>query len=90
MRIERFYRKGLKYPYTVSEKYYKQLQKEGREYIDNALQGIVLESDEEEREWFFDCCQRVINNPRFYLDNLDRLCTFRVGIKKIFPDKILD
>ena len=32
---------------------------------------------EEERAYYEEVCQRVINNPRFYLDNLDDLYVFR-------------
>jgi hypothetical protein len=33
----------------------------------------------EEHEYFDEVCERIIRNPRFYLDNLDYLHTFRVG-----------
>jgi len=88
MKMVRFYRKGQRLPYTVSEKYYKQLQKDGREFIDNANYAMVLESDEEEKSWFFDSLRRVYENPKYYLDNLDSCMTFRVSIGKIFPNKI--
>lgn len=34
---------------------------------------------EEEKRYFFDICDRIIANPRFYLDNLDELSTFKVS-----------
>jgi hypothetical protein len=52
--------------------------------IDNAEYEYLL-SDDEQESWFFDCLQRVHDNPGFYLDNLDHLPVFRVNIKNIFP-----
>ena len=92
MRIRRFYRKGVPYKYTFTDEYYdklvleKGLQEADR--LDTAEKEIVLESDEEEREWFFDCLNRVIANPRYYLDNYDKIPTFNINIKKIFPKKL--
>ena len=53
--------------------------------MDNASYDIVLESDEEERSWFFDSCNRVLNDTRWYLDNIDKIPTFRINYSKIFP-----
>ena len=89
MQLIRFYRKGSKPKYTVSEEYLKTLKSQNREFIDNASVAIVLDTDEEEKIWFNECLNRVYNNPGYYLRNLDSLMTFRVNIKKIFPDKIM-
>ena len=32
---------------------------------------------EEENEYFYEVCDRIIANPRFYLDHLDKLHVFR-------------
>jgi hypothetical protein len=91
MRIRRYYKKGCKYKYTISDEYLnvialeKGLDQAGK--IDNANYELILDNDEEMRDWFFDCLNRVIENPRFYLDNLDYLPTFRVRIQEIFPKR---
>ena len=81
--------KGVEYKYTWSDEYFQRMIREKGEKealrIDNANYEIILESDEEERSWFFDSCNRVLENTRWYLDNLDRIPTFRVNIKKLFP-----
>ena len=33
---------------------------------------------EEEEQYFFEVCDRIIRNPRFYLDHLDELSVFRI------------
>lgn len=92
MKIRRYYKKGIKYKYTISDEFYQKLILEkGQEVadkIDNADKEIVLQSPEEEISWFNDCCNRVRARPRWYLDNLDWLPTFTVNITDIFPHKI--
>jgi len=89
MMIRRYYKKGVKYPYTICEDYLSTLVTERgsseANRLDNASYEIVLTSLEEQKDWFFDCLQRVISNPRYYLDNLDKIPTFKVRIKEIFP-----
>jgi hypothetical protein len=91
MRIRRYYKKGVNYNYTISEEFLKKmttdLGKEKTNKLDNASYELILDNEEEERAWFYDCCNRVINNPRWYLDNLDYLPTFRVKYKQLFPEK---
>jgi hypothetical protein len=36
-------------------------------------------SDTDEHAYFTEVCERVIRNPRFYLDHLDELYVFRVS-----------
>lgn len=55
--------------------------------IDNAEYEILLD-EEEQANWFFDSIDRVLQNPRWYLDNLDYIPTFVVDIKKIFPEPV--
>jgi len=94
MKIRRYYKRGQKYPYTISETFLKELTdtkgSERADYIDNASYEIILENIEEEKDWFNDCCIRIINNPRYYLDNLDKLPTFRVAYSRIFDEKPKD
>lgn len=54
----------------------------------DTAQWEFLLSEEEQATAFFDCLQRVQENPRYYLDNLDNLPVFRVDITKIFPHPI--
>jgi hypothetical protein len=42
---------------------------------------------EEEKEYVEECYERVIDNPRFYLDNLERLDMFRTRYKRYKPYK---
>lgn len=94
MFLRRFYKAGTNYKRTYTDKYIAELiEKLGEEEamrIDNATYALVLESKEEEKSWFFDCCHRIIANPRWYLDHLDNIPVFRVKIKEIFPEKIPD
>lgn len=80
----------MSYPYTISEEYLaKLIVEKGYEHaenIDNASFELILDEDEQ-ASWFFDCLRRVYDNPRYYLDNLDFLTTFKVNITEIFPDK---
>ncbi len=91
MFIKRFYKAGMKYKRTYTDEYIQKLiEQVGEEEalrIDNATYALVLETKEEEKSWFFDGCNRVLRNTRWYLDNLDDLPTFRVHIKEIFPEK---
>lgn len=92
MRIRRYYKKGIPYRYTISDKFLETLKSEYGEmraaHIDNASYELILESEEEEKQWFNDCCYRVLANVRWYLDNLDKLPTFTVKWRRIFPKKI--
>jgi hypothetical protein len=44
----------------------------------------VFMTEEEEKEYFFDVCDRVISNPRYYLDNLDDLFVFLCRKRNIY------
>lgn len=39
--------------------------------------GYIMTPSEEE-QYFFDTCDRIIANPRFYLDHLNELYVFRI------------
>ena len=94
MIVRRYYKKGFPYKYTINKKYLKKLREEKGEEeasrIDNASYEIILTTKEEQRKWFFECLYRVRCNPRFYLDNLDLLCEFKVNIRDIFSNKTKD
>jgi hypothetical protein len=47
-------------------------------------------SKDEEREYFNNVCDRVINNPRYYLDNLETLNVFRVSFNTYKKEKSKD
>ncbi len=91
MHIRRYYKKGRDYNYTINEKFLQEMKdKMGEEranHIDNASYEIILDTVEEEKQWFNDCCLRVIENPRYYLDNLDSLPTFKVAFSRVFDDE---
>lgn len=82
MRIRRYYKRGTSYPYTYSEEYLAKVVEEKGEIeaarLDNASYEIILETIEEEENWFNECLARVYENPRWYLDNIDFLPTFKV------------
>jgi len=89
MYLRRYYKKGMKYKYTVTEAYLFELidtlgESEASK-IDNASYEIILESPEEEKAWFFECLERVRRSTRWYLENLDAIPTFKVNMSKIFP-----
>jgi uncharacterized protein YdiU (UPF0061 family) len=94
MILRRYYKMGQKYKRTYTDEYVDEMKEklgdEEASNIDNAEYEIVLESLEEQKSWFFDGCRRVMENPRWYLDNLDKIPTFRVKITEIFPEKTKD
>jgi len=45
---------------------------------------------EEEKEYYAEILERVIANPRYYLDNLDDLYVFRVSFLRYDPEKTKD
>lgn len=61
-------------------------EKEAALAIDNAEYEVLLTLDEEDT-WMEDCLNRVIENPRWYLDNLEHLTTFRVHKLHLYPNK---
>lgn len=41
---------------------------------------------EEEQAYYHEVLERVIRNPRFYLDHLDELSVFRVSFLHYYPE----
>lgn len=54
---------------------------------DKANKLWLFMSLEEEKAYYEETLERVIKNPRFYLDNLDELHTFRVSFLNYKPLK---
>ena len=90
MYIRRFYRKGIELPHTFSDLYFEHLvQEKGLDealWIDNAQYELVFQDRKERNEYFFNSCQRVINNPRYYLDNLDNIP--EIGNGRVYSGQI--
>jgi hypothetical protein len=82
LKLRRYYDRRKKYSTTYREEYLKELEKKGApvDLIDNAEVEMIL-SKEEEESYYEDCLQRVLNNPREVLDNLEKLPEFRVSWK---------
>lgn len=53
--------------------------------IENKL--WLFMSYDEEQAYYEEVLQRVINNPRFYLDHLDELSVFRCSFIHYYPEK---
>jgi len=53
------------------------LMKKSHYDIENRL--FMFMTPEEEHAYYDEVLERVIRNPRFYLDNLDELSSFRVS-----------
>jgi hypothetical protein len=47
---------------------------------------IVLDSRKEQEEWFVACCDRVLNDTRWVLDNLEKLPEFQVDWENYHKD----
>lgn len=58
--------------------------KKASSYDKECLLGYFMSLDEE-RLYYEEVLQRVINNPRFYLDNLDDLEVFYCSFINYFP-----
>ena len=56
------------------------LERENRLWLCINSEGITVEERKRiERDYFNEVCDRIIANPRFYLDHLDELDEFRVS-----------
>jgi hypothetical protein len=42
---------------------------------------------EDEYNYFYEVCDRIISNPRYYLDNLDELYVFKVSFIHYGPSR---
>lgn len=89
MKYRRYYSRGSNHKYVNSEEQFEKMVGvygfEAAVELDNANIEIVPETNEEHIKLFNDSCERVMNNTRFYLDNLDKVATFVINIKKIHP-----
>lgn len=80
MKIRRYYPKGSKQEKTYNDEYIASLEEKGVDtsVFDNAKTEIILSRSEQEAMWV-QCTTMVLDNPRWVLDNLDRLCEFKVN-----------
>jgi len=89
MYIRRYYPKGNKYNKTLSNDYFNNLvETRGLDfalYQDNANYEIIFESKKERKEYIKSSYERVMANPRWYLDNLEKLPTFSI-YNRIFKE----
>lgn len=47
--------------------------------VNGVREEVIILSPSEQETWYNDCVNRVINDTRFYLDNLDFLPSFKVN-----------
>ena len=89
MKYRRYYSKGSQQKFVNSdEEFEKMVDTLGFETaveLDNANIEIIPETDEEHKELFFESCDRVLRDTRFYLDHLDIVPTFVIKVKKVYP-----
>jgi hypothetical protein len=82
MHLRRFYKKNQHYDYKIpDEELYKIKKERGEKHsnkLDNASYEIILDNKEEETIWLNETCNKIISNPLYYFDNLDKLTTFRL------------
>jgi len=87
----RYYPKGSKHKFVLSEEQFDEMVKtmglEEAMERDNACIRLIPETDEEALRMFNESCERVIANPRFYLDNLDIIPTFSMRYRILY-DKL--
>lgn len=92
MHFRRYYPRGTKYKYVLSDQQFEDLvKKNGLDYAmvrDNAYYEIQFDSIEEQKQMLIDCCDDIIQNTRFYLDNLDKIPEFKVNYRQVFPETI--
>jgi len=82
MMYRRYYPKGSKPRYVLSDEQFEKLvQVHGFELAlekDTACVEVITESSEEAIQLMNEGCDRIINNTRWYLDNLDKIPTFKM------------
>ena len=80
----RFYKRGHKYRYTMSDKYYRELEgKRSREemyFVDNAHYNFKITDIEEQQSFFVDCLNRIREEPRYYIENINKLCKIKLNL----------
>ena len=79
MIIRRYYPRGFKGK-TYSDEYIALLEEKGVsvDLVDTAKYELIL-TPEEQHKAFEQCCDMVLNNTGWVLDNLDNLTEFKVG-----------
>lgn len=91
MKFRRYYLKGASYDRVMSEEQFQALiSSHGLEYAmeeDTAHYDIKFDSDEEMIEYFNESCLRVMNDTKWYLNNLDKVPTFDIRNSKVFKGR---
>lgn len=84
MKFRRYYLKGVKYERTLSPEYFDELVSlYGVEYAieqDTAEYELFFEDREEYDDYLQDSYLKVMNNIRWYLDNLDKVPVFETKL----------
>lgn len=88
MKIRRYYPRGSKHKYVISdEQFDMMIEKHGAMKalaIDNAQFEIIPDNANEAFEMFNDCCDRVVKDTSFYMENLDKIPTFKIKYTDIY------
>lgn len=88
MKFRRYYLRGVSYDRVMSDKQFEEIKdRDGIDVAmmqDNAHYDIKFDNDNEMIEYFNDSCLRIMNDTRWYLDNLDKVPTFQVEKRKVY------
>ena len=88
MNYRRYYPKGSKKTFVINDEQFNKMVKDlGFERAvdkDNADIELIPEDDKEQIDMFFKSCDNVLRYTRFYMDNLDKIPTFRVNYALIY------
>jgi hypothetical protein len=82
MEIRRYYKKGVKYPYYIDDGILEDMRNDFNDIeasaLDNAESEIKL-STGEQVTWFMETLNNILDNPRYFLDNLDYIPEYQVN-----------
>lgn len=88
MKLRRYYPRGSKQKYVISDAQFDDVVERCGPKValerDNASFEIIPDDIDEAYELFNDCCNRVIENPKFYLENLDKIPTFKIRYRDLY------
>jgi hypothetical protein len=86
MHLRRYYKKGHKYKYMITDdELYEIKRLKGQveaDNIDNAHYDLILDNEEEMRDWLKQSCNKILKDPLYYFHNLEKLTTFNTRITK--------
>lgn len=90
MNYRRYYPRGSKKAYVLSDEQFDKMVKdlgfEAAVEKDNAQIELVPESVDEALTFFHESCENVIRNTRFYLENLDKIPTFKLRYTDLYME----